>query len=143
MDAVRIDRRCAAPMTPVVPVREWNDRGKVVPQVLPDEAVAQDSIAEDGLHAPRSVPGRLRMDIQTSPVPTNRERRRVIGCSRGSCRRCGSVRVRRGQPPSSSSPPSTSLTLGSFLISVREIFHARCTTQESERSSLAASSLIS
>src|SRR5580658_2662973 len=36
-----------------------------------------------------------------------------------------------------------SFTLGSFLISMREIFHARWTTQESERSRRAASSLIS
>jgi len=34
------------------------------------------------------------------------------------------------------------LTLGSFFISVLEIFHARCTTQESDRSRRAASSLI-
>src|ERR1700690_4467966 len=47
------------------------------------------------------------------------------------------------QPASSSSPPSTSLTLGSFLISTREIFHARWTTHDSDRSSLAPSPLIS
>src|SRR5690606_3230783 len=47
------------------------------------------------------------------------------------------------QLSSSSSPVSGSLTLGSFLISSREIFQARWTTQESDRSRRAASSLIS
>ena len=37
-----IDRRRAAPVPAVVPVRERNDRREVVPQVLPDEAVAQE-----------------------------------------------------------------------------------------------------
>src|SRR5262249_48578607 len=53
------------------------------------------------------------------------------------------VTYAENQPSSSSSAPSTSLTLGSFLISIREIFQARWTTQESERSRRAASSLIS
>src|SRR4051794_24108669 len=51
--------------------------------------------------------------------------------------------VRWAHSPRSSSSPLTSFTLGSFLISTRASFHARWTTHESDRSSRAASSLIS
>ena len=41
-----VRRRLAPAVTSIVPVHEWDDGGKLVPHVFPDEPVARDAVAE-------------------------------------------------------------------------------------------------
>src|ERR1700748_1402471 len=127
VDAVFIDRSTTPTVPTVVPMDDVAHVGDVVPQVLPYEAVAEDAVAEYSSYRQRFLCRCLRR------LGPNEEARPVlrgdgvvslrrIGCSRRNRGRRGERRrTRLVQPSSSSSPPSTSLTLGSFLISSREI----------------------
>jgi hypothetical protein len=88
-DAIGIDRDAAPAVPSIVPVRDGKDRRERVPQILPDEAVAEDAVAQDGVDVARRMPCRTGMNIQTGAVATRRERRRIIGGYR-----CGRRRER-------------------------------------------------
>jgi hypothetical protein len=47
VDSIGIDRRRAPPVATVMPMRERDRRCEVVPQIFPNEAVADDPVAQD------------------------------------------------------------------------------------------------
>lgn len=120
---------------------------EIAPQVSPHEAVAADAVAEeDGRGRDRAAGGRSGL------AGILVEQAGLIGGRGGEAPALvagPAVGARTGRPVEvqafsfGSSSPGNSLTDGYFMISLRAIFQAFCTIQDSDRSWRAASSWIS
>src|SRR5262249_9722374 len=76
--AVWINGGSAPPVPPIVPMGQRDDWRELVPHVFPDEPVAQNTIAQDGVYLPGCVSRGPRMNVEPRAVLTHRERRRVV-----------------------------------------------------------------